>query len=202
MKLQFQKKGQKMRQESQELLPEQKRGRPVYAANPSIPSPDGLTKRRQRRIGNDHKGLVIDTGTGEVLGRGAAVMYEWEEVDQERFVKLFIGGLKKAAGLSKAGLALFEAVYHQMRENPNTDKVMLSHRTPPQKMAKATYFRGLGELLDNQVLYRSPYDGVFFVDINCMFNGDRLAFVKGYHLKGSQPELPLEEPKQIEQQGV
>jgi hypothetical protein len=176
----------------------------VYTANPSVPVTDGINKRRQRRIGNEQKGLVIDTGTGEILGRGAAVMYEWEEVDKERFVKLFIGGLKKAAGLSKAGLALFEAVYHQMRENPNTDKVMLSHRTPPQNMPKATYFRGLGELLDNQILYRSPFDGVFFVDINCMFNGDRLAFVKGYHLKGSQVELPLPEPMapQIENDGV
>ncbi len=32
-----------------------------------------------------------------------------------------------------------------------------------------------------------------------MFNGGRLAFVKGYKLKDSsqQQELPLEEPKQI-----
>jgi hypothetical protein len=31
-----------------------------------------------------------------------------------------------------------------------------------------------------------------------MFNGDRLAFVKAYHLKGSgyQPELRLEPPKE------
>jgi hypothetical protein len=31
-----------------------------------------------------------------------------------------------------------------------------------------------------------------------MFNGDRLAFVKAYHLKGSgyQPELQLEAPKE------
>lgn len=28
-----------------------------------------------------------------------------------------------------------------------------------------------------------------------MFNGDRLAFVKAYHLKDSQPSLPLPEPE-------
>jgi hypothetical protein len=34
---------------------------------------------------------------------------------------------------------------------------------------------------------------VFFVNIRFMFNGDRLAFVKSYHLKGAsrQHELPL-----------
>ncbi|MGN6727614.1 MAG: hypothetical protein ACTHLZ_16975, partial [Tepidisphaeraceae bacterium] len=43
--------------------------------------------------------------------------------------------------------------------------------------------------------YRSPSDGVFFVNIRFMFNGDRLAFVKSYHLKGAahQQELPLAE---------
>jgi hypothetical protein len=41
--------------------------------------------------------------------------------------------------------------------------------------------------------YRSPSDGVFFVNIRFMFNGDRLAFVKSYHLKDAsrQQELPL-----------
>ena len=44
--------------------------------------------------------------------------------------------------------------------------------------------------------FRSPSDGVFFVNIRFMFNGDRLAFVRSYHLKGSdsrQRELPLAE---------
>ena len=175
-----------------------KHGRPIYSANPSVPTSDGITKRRQKRIGNEQKGLIIDSGTGEIIGRGAAVVYEWEEVDQERFVKLFIGGLKKAAGLSKTGLALFETVYQQMRERPNTDQVMLSHLSASKSMKKSSYYAGVAELLDREILYRSQYDGIFFVDINCMFNGDRLAFVKGYHLKNSQPSLPLPEPEQPE----
>ena len=32
--------------------------------------------------------------------------------------------------------------------------------------------------------------GLFFVNIRFMFNGDRLAFVKGYRLKKEQPTLP------------
>jgi len=48
-------------------------------------------------------------------------------------------------------------------------------------------------LLEKEFLYRSPSDGVFFVNIRFMFNGDRLAFVKSYHLKGTsrRHELPL-----------
>lgn len=180
------------------VIIQEKQGIPVYATNPSIPGKDAVPRSRKRQIGNEQKGLIIDGGSGEVLGRGTAVVYEWEEVDSERFVKLFIGGIKKASGLSKTGLAIFEVVYHQMRESPNSDQVMLSFYRASQQIKglnERTYRRGLRELLEREILFRSPEGGVFFIDIGCMFNGDRLAFVKGYHLKEAQPELPLLEHK-------
>ena len=46
---------------------------------------------------------------------------------------------------------------------------------------------------EKEFLYRSTSDGVFFINIRFMFNGNRLAFVRTYHLKGAsrQQELPL-----------
>ncbi len=175
----------------------QKRGVPVYTTNPSIPPRGDISRYKRTRIGTAHKGLVIDGGTGEVLGRGGAYAYEFEEVDRERFVKLFLSGLKQASGLSKSGLAVFEVVYQQIRENPNSDRVQLSFYRANQQMNALndrTYQRGLRELLDKEFLFRSPEDGTFFVNIRYMFNGDRLAFVKAYHLKDSQASLPLPEP--------
>jgi hypothetical protein len=174
-----------------------RRGLPIYETNPSIPSSGQISKPRRTRLGNDQKGLIIDEGTGEILGRGGAVLYEWEEVDKERFVKLFLSGLKQAAGLSKAGLSVFEVVYNQVRENPNNDKVELSFYAASKLMPglnDRTYQRGVRELLEKEFLYRSPYEGVFFINIKYMFNGDRLAFVKGYHVKEDEPRLPLPEP--------
>jgi hypothetical protein len=119
------------------------------------------------------------------------MVYEWEEVDKERFVKLYLAGLKQAAGLSKSGLSVFEIVYDLLRRKPGEDKVMLS--AADSKLEQRTYQRGLRELLEKEFLYRSHYDGVFFVNIRFMFNGDRLAFVKGYRLKEDvrQPQLKL-----------
>lgn len=171
------------------------RGIRLYATNPSIPNPDELKKLKRTKIGDDRRGLVVDNGTGEILGHGGAIVYEWEEVDKERFVKLYLGGLKQAAGLSKAGLSVFEMVYEQMRDRPGQDTVLLSART--SKLEARTYRRGLRELLEKEFLFRSMVDGAFFVNIRFMFNGDRLAFVRGYRLKNGeerQPELPLEEP--------
>lgn len=196
-----------MSQERQSSLVKvgEKKGIPIYERNPSVPEPGTVSRRRERKIGDERKGLVIDTGSGEVLGPGTAYAYELEEVDAERFVKLFLQGLKQAADLSKAGLAVFEIIYNQLREKPNSDQVTLSHYTARKfnsDLTPRTYQRGLRELLEKEFLFRSPFEGVFFVNIRYMFNGDRLAFVKAYHLKGAEPPsrqlslLPEEEQAQ------
>ena len=163
-------------------------GVPVYQSNPSIPSEIEIKRNKRAQIGTDAKGLVVDTGSGEILGHGGAMVYEWEEVDKERFVKLYLAGLKQAAGLSKAGLAVFESVYSQVRGRPGQDTVPLDSYS--SGLHPVTYRRGLRELLQKEFLYRSPNPGLFFVNIRFMFNGDRLAFVKGYRLKKDQPTLP------------
>ena len=176
-------------QKSSKVLRE-KRGVPIYATNPSIPVEEDIGRLRRTQIGNDKKGLIIHEGTGEILGSGGAVVYEWEEVDNERFFKLFLAGVKQAAGLSKAGLAIFEVVYNLLRDSPNSDEVKLNLYVVSdyiKDITERTYQRGLRELLDKEFLFRSPSEGVFFVNIRYMFNGDRLAFVKAYHLMGSGP---------------
>jgi hypothetical protein len=187
----------------QSLVISTKKGVPVYAKNPSVPNPDDIRRRKPVRFGDDKRGFIVDGGNGDVVGVGGMNFYEFEEVDNAKFVKMFLAGIKQAAGLSKAGLSVFELVYTFIQENPNTDRVELSFYGASQQikgLLERTYQRGLRELLDREFLFRSPVDGVFFVNIRYMFNGDRLAFVKGYRRKGSgnsaQRELPLlpEEP--------
>ena len=186
--------------QNEALVVRTKRGVPIYTTNPSIPVKDEISRPRKAQIGNDQRGLIINEGTGEILGTGGAMVYEWEEVDKERFVKLFLAGLKQASGLSKAGLAIFEMVYNQIRDNPNSDRVALSLDDPQMpSIPRSTYFRGLRELLDKEFLYRSPWDGTFFVNIRYMFNGDRLAFVKAYHLKGTKGAVTKKQLTQAEQ---
>ena len=171
----------------------EKRGVKIYQSNPSIPSEDEIKRNKRTRIGDDVKGFVVDTGSGEILGRGGAFAYEWEEVDKERFVKLYLAGLKQATGLTKAGLVVFELVYNKLRENPGKDSVLLDALS--SGLEARTYSRGLRELLDKEFIYRSTNPGMFFVNIRFMFNGDRLAFVKGYQLRKDQPSLPGLEPE-------
>jgi hypothetical protein len=86
---------------------------------------------------------------------------------------------------------MFELVYNQLQQKPGQDTITLSILTAGMK--KTAYYSGLRELLDKEFLFRSPYDGTFFVNIKFMFNGDRLAFVKGYKRKqdAQHASLPL-----------
>ena len=174
-----------------------KRGFPVYRTNPSVPLAKGLpTRTRRINVPGGRGSVIVDNSSGEIKGIGGMGFWWEEEVDSSRFVKLFLEGIKQAAGLSKTGIQVFELVYHEMRANPGSDEIKLNQYVAKDHgISDRTYQRGVRELLEKEFLYRSPSDGVFFVNIRFMFNGDRLAFVKSYHLKGTmqQRELPLAE---------
>ena len=141
--------------------------------------------------------MIVDNSTGEIKGIGGMGFWWQEEVDASRFVKLFLDGIKQACNLSKSGMQIFELVYHQMRENPGNDKIELSQYLAHDRGLESNARSGAacGNCWKKQFLYRSTSDGVFFINIRFMFNGDRLAFVRTYHLKesGQQAELPLDD---------
>jgi hypothetical protein len=174
-----------------------KRGFPIYRTNPSVPSANGIpTRNRRFQVPGGKGAVIVDNSTGELKGIGGMGFWWDEEVDTTRFVKMFLDGIKQTAGLSKTGIQVFELVYLQMRANPGSDEIKLNQYVAKDHgMSDRTYQRGVRELLEKEFLYRSPSDGVFFVNIRFMFNGDRLAFVRSYHLKGAgrQHELPLAE---------
>jgi hypothetical protein len=174
-----------------------KRGFPVYRTNPSVPSASGIpTRSRRFQVPGGKASMIVDNSTGEIKGIGGMGFWWEEEVDTTRFVKLFLDGIKQAAGLSKRGIQVFELVYHQMRASPGSDEIKLNlYVAKDHGISDRTYQRGVRELLEKEFLFKSPSDGVFFVNIRFMFNGDRLAFVKSYHLKDAsrQPGLPMVE---------
>ena len=188
------------KEEPGEVELQSRRGFKRYARNPSVPN-RGLPETRMRAVkipGSDKGTLFADGGTGELIGAGVRHFFKFEEVDASRFVKLFLDGMKQAAGLSKAGMQVFELVYRQLQEKPNSDEIALSWhlaKTLGLDIPERTYRHGLRQLLEREFLYESLVDGLYFVNIRYMFNGDRLTFIRGYKLKGSsaQGELPLEE---------
>jgi hypothetical protein len=168
-----------------------KQGIPIYDTNPSLIDARDIKQRKAVKLGNEQKGLVLDGG-GEILGVGSAVFYEYQEVDNERFIKLYRNGIKQATGMTKAGLEIFDYVCSSVQDNPNSDEVKLSFYRVAEKipgLQDRTYRRGLRELLDLEFIFRSPEEGVFFINIKYLFNGDRLAFVSGFKRTKALPTI-------------
>jgi len=104
-----------------------KRGFPVYRTNPSIPTSNGIpTRRKVFQVPGGKAAMIVDNTTGEIKGLGGMGFWWDEEVDSTRFVKLFLDGIKQAAGLSKPGIQVFELVYHQVQANPGSDEIKLN----------------------------------------------------------------------------
>jgi hypothetical protein len=171
------------------LIIRHKRGIPVYEKNPSLIDVDDIKKRKPVQM-SEQKGFVIG-GEGEIIAQGTALFYEYKEVDSKRFVKLYQEGVRQTTGLGKPGAQLFEFICVSMYENPNSDRVELNHYLISKsiEMTERTYQRGLHDLLDREIIFRSSSDNFFFINIRYVFNGDRLAFVNGFKRKPQQKVL-------------
>lgn len=168
---------------------DRKFGHPVYDQNPSVPAPNSLVGRRKPvKIASGNRMMIVGKDTGEILGEGHAAFFEMKEVDETQFVKLYLAGIKQTTKLTAAGLKVFELVYHQMRANPQTDKIELNLYHIKRfglNMTERTYQRGMRELLEHMFIFRSTSDDVYFVNINFMFNGNRITLARSYYLKGT-----------------
>ncbi len=164
---------------------------PEYEGNPSIPSVLRSIKSGSKVIngtGNDR--AMIVSAAGEVL---APVGFsEIIEVDRGSFVKLYVNGIKALTDLSSAGTKVFTLLHKIMQSNRNTDVVTLHFKM--SKLSRTVWEKGLTELLNKKILFKSVVPTQFFVNMDFMFNGDRLAILKEYRVKESlEPQLNLPE---------
>jgi hypothetical protein len=161
-------------------------GKIIYDKNPSIVG--GLPTRIKPKSKNQRSAYMVSPDTGEVLGKGAFAFVEEEEVDSEEFGKVYLAGIKKFAELSQSGATLFEFVYHEILGINGKDKDTLAlnfirvTRWKPG-ISKRTFERGLSELIEKCVLFRSIDADIYFINVRFLFNGSRIVLMKNYNLK-------------------
>lgn len=127
---------------------------------------------------------MIVSDNGETVA--PAGFHEIIEIDKTQFVKLYINGVKAFQGLKSAGAKVFEIIYRAVQENPGSDKIYLHFMSVEQNItpiSRATFFRGMTELIERGFIAESFEPGVYFLNIDYLFNGDRLAFIKEYRIK-------------------
>jgi hypothetical protein len=165
--------------------PKKRRGMVIYDTNPFISGAVGNTKQGVRKITNKAGDMmVVSQSTGEVLGQaGATGFWHAQEVDKTKFVKLYINGVKAFKELTSAGTKVFEVLYLEVQKEFGKDKVYLSFNAVDQDitpMSDATYTRGMRELVAKGFIAPTVTQGLWFINPDYMWSGDRLAFVKEY----------------------
>lgn len=165
-----------------------KKGLPTYAENPSIIQMK--TGQKPKVITNGNKAWVAED-TGECFDR--AGLYEIVEVDNAPFVKLYVQSVRSFAGLSKTAAKLLEVVVHELKQDE--DKIFL-HPQIAEKydITERVFFKGVKELCVREILFESTIPGWYFINIQFIFNGDRMVVTKEYRRRRTPK---LDDPNQL-----
>jgi hypothetical protein len=150
--------------------------------NPFMEEKYPIVQIKTKRITNNRGGYMVKSTTGETVSPIAGFWHA-EEVDSTKFVKLYINGVKAFSDLSRAGTKVFEFLYMEIQNNIGKDKIYLNFSSIDQnlvKIGKATFYRGLEELVEKKFLAASNSVGWFWLNPDYIWNGDRLSFVKTY----------------------
>lgn len=177
-------------------LPEiSRRGFPVYMQNPTIPGVPLQQKERAYRVSKGNQMMLVDEATGEIAGHGVAAFLQREVVDPERFVKVYLGALDDMFSLTKTGHRVFKMLWEQVQANPDTDRVELTPlvaKLRGLKVSPRLFQLGVRELLEKGFIFMSPVDGVYFTNVQLIFNGNRVVVAKEYILQGTQQSFTFE----------
>ena len=174
---------------------ENKRGT-KFDHNPFIGTALSNTKAGHKKVMSKDGStmMVVNTDSGEIVAP-AAGFWQTQEVDRTAFVKLYINGVKAFKGLSGAGTKVFEILYTKVQENIGKDQLLLIYTAINQDItpvSKSTFFRGVRELVEKGFIAESTTLGVFFLNPDFLWNGDRLAFVKEFRVAPLKPKSALE----------
>ncbi len=179
-----------------------------YKTNPFIEDMMIPIKGRQVRLSSLGKddNILVNQNTGEVHGTHVTT---YKRVDGEQFVKLFTANIALTFDLSAQGIKAFSVLMWAIQNKAIAkDEIYLDTHTredfieahvgkdKPLKLSQPTFARGLAELTKAQIIAKTLRQGIYWINPNFVFNGDRIAFTTLIERKPlkeeDQQELPLE----------
>lgn len=142
--------------------------------------PVGSKSVKLSPIGKDDN-ILINESTGEVKGTHVTT---YKKVDKEKFVKLFTANIALTFELNAAGIKAFNVLMYAIQNQAiNKDIVILDKfvlddflQTHKLQLSLPTFMRGLRELSNAQIIAKNVRRGMYFINPNFVFSGDRIAF--------------------------
>lgn len=160
-----------------------------YDENPFIGKTEITTRKKTVIIGKGNN-VLIDQDTGEYSTTNIA---SYRYVDDEQFIKLFTQNIGLMFELTSAGNKAFIFLSWSIQKySIGKDLVPLTtfelenfiKENKKYEMSIATMRRGIRELAKAQIIAPSKKIGVYYINPNFIFNGDRLRFVTEIRRKG------------------
>ena len=160
-----------------------------YAKNPFaqqaiIHTVTGTRMIYSNPTGDSDRFAAVNKNTGENAGDlqfGRRV-----KVDKTHFLKFYAEGVRMFLGLKSPGIKVFMVIYQLLLDDPNyqQDKIDLTYSLLPKdvqdSISRTTYTRGVKELRNVNFLAPTMHDGVYWINIDYVFKGDRLTLVNQY----------------------
>lgn len=169
-----------------------------YAKNPFLQQAMVHTVSGTRMIYSSPQGdetfAAVNMQTGENVGDlqfGKRI-----KVDKTHFLKFYADGVRMFLGLKSAGIKVFMLIYQSIIDSKefNQEKIELSYdlleRDVQDNISRATFFRGIKELKEVNFLAPTLFDGIYWINIDYVFKGDRLTLVNQYILDNTKQVDP------------
>ena len=155
-----------------------------YKENPFLENFVISTRAKQVKIsaiGKDDN-VLLNQHTGEISGTHITT---YKKVDEEEFVKLFVKNIALTFDLKAAGIKAFNVLMWTVQYNAiQKDIVTLDSYTLNEflennnykSLSLPTFKRGISELEDAKIIAKTMRKGVYYINPNFVFNGNRIAF--------------------------
>lgn len=145
--------------------------------------------------------VAVDTQTGQVNGSIDIMFAQKEEVDTERFTKLYVNNLKFLFDLRPSDIRVLTYIMSILK--PGRDTIILSIKDCMEYAgigAHSTIRFAIGNLLKSKILAKTPFPNTYFINPKFIFNGDRMILVRDItRKKETQRQIPSETYRKIGQ---
>jgi hypothetical protein len=165
-----------------------RRGFKVWNSNPSALNIKLRAKEKPIKIEHGQDILLINCETSEILGKGTAGFFRSTLVDDEQFMKVYVGQLDAMFGLTKTGKHIFKIVWDQVQDHKDQDEVTLKPlmaKVQSLNISERVFQKGVRELLEKEFIYMGEVDGIYFINMGIFFNGNRIIAANEYIKRSS-----------------
>ena len=168
--------------------------KPVYKQNPFLSETCIRIKNRNQMLAAkelyDDEGNIYDGAVCQVRA-----------VDDEKFIKLFTVNMKAFFDLKSPGVKTLGIVFYAVQKwCLASDRVTLPWAVAKElakeigiKIGQSTFSKGIKELIDLGFIAQTTSQGVYFININLIFNGNRYTFINTIVRKDSPEGQRIEQ---------